>query len=46
MEANHVKQGRGTAFLRLTMRNVRTGSTTVKTFMAGERFETARQGQT
>lgn len=42
LEANHVKQGRGTAFLRLTMRNVRTGSTTVKTFMAGERFETAR----
>ncbi len=42
LEANHVKQGRGTAFLRLTMRNVRTGSTTIKTFMAGERFETAR----
>ncbi|HEY1015455.1 MAG TPA: elongation factor P [Herpetosiphonaceae bacterium] len=42
LEANHVKQGRGTAFLRLTMRNVRTGSNTVKTFMAGERFETAR----
>lgn len=42
MEANHVKQGRGTAFLRLTLRNVRTGSTTVRTFMAGERFETAR----
>lgn len=46
MEANHVKQGRGTAFLRLTMRNVRTGSTTVKTFMAGERFETARLSTT
>ena len=46
MEANHVKQGRGTAFLRLTMRNVRSGSTTVKTFMAGERFETARLNTT
>ncbi|MBP8252298.1 MAG: elongation factor P [Herpetosiphon sp.] len=42
IEANHVKQGRGSAFLRMTLRNVRTGSTTVKTFMAGERFETAR----
>lgn len=42
MEANHVKQGRGTAFLRLTLRNVRTSATTVKTFMAGERFEVAR----
>ena len=42
VEANHVKQGRGSAFLRMTLRNVRTGSTTVRTFMAGERFETAR----
>ncbi len=42
MEANHVKQGRGSAFLRMTLRNLRTGSTTVRTFMAGERFETAR----
>lgn len=42
MEYNHVKQGRGTAFVRLTLRNVRTGSTTVKTVMAGERFEQAR----
>ena len=42
MEYNHVKQGRGTAFVRLTLRNVRTGSTTVKTVMAGERFERAR----
>ena len=42
MEYNHVKQGRGTAFVRLTLRNVRTGSTTVKTVMAGEKFERAR----
>ena len=42
MEYNHVKQGRGTAFVRLTLRNVRTGATTVKTVMAGERFEQAR----
>ncbi|HZG69608.1 MAG TPA: elongation factor P [Herpetosiphonaceae bacterium] len=42
MEYNHVKQGRGTAFVRLTLRNVRTGSTTIKTVMAGERFEQAR----
>ena len=42
IEYNHVKQGRGTAFVRLTLRNVRTGATTVKTVMAGERFEQAR----
>jgi elongation factor P len=42
MEYNHVKQGRGTAFVRLTLRNVRTGATTVRTVMAGERFEQAR----
>lgn len=42
MEYNHVKQGRGTAFVRLTLRNVRTGATTVKTVMAGEKFERAR----
>ncbi len=42
MEYNHGKQGRGTAFVRLTLRNVRTGSITVKTAMAGERFEQAR----
>lgn len=42
IDYNHVKQGRGTAFVRLTLRNVRTGATTVKTFMAGEKFEVAR----
>ena len=42
LEYNHVKQGRGIAFVRLTLRNVRTGATIVKTVMAGERFEQAR----
>lgn len=42
LEYNHVKQGRGTAFVRLTLRNVRSGATIVKTVMAGERFEQAR----
>ena len=42
LEYNHVKQGRGTAFVRLTLRNVRTGATIIKTVMAGERFEQAR----
>lgn len=38
----HVKQGRGSAFVRLTLRNVRTGSTTQQTFQAGSKFQTAR----
>jgi elongation factor P len=42
VEYNHVKQGRGTAFVRLTLRNVRTGSTTIKTVMAGEKFPVAQ----
>ncbi len=42
LDYQHVKQGRGTAYVRLTLRNVRTGATTVRTFMAGERFEQAR----
>lgn len=35
----HVKQGRGSAYVRLTMRNVRTGATTTDTVMAGEKFQ-------
>lgn len=42
VEYNHVKQGRGTAFVRLTLRNVRTGATVVKTVMAGEKFQVAQ----
>ena len=41
LEYAHVKQGRGSAYVRLTLRNVRTGATFVKTVMAGERFEQA-----
>ena len=42
VDYQHVKQGRGSAFVRLTLRNVRTGSTTQQTFQAGSRFQTAR----
>ena len=42
VEYNHVKQGRGTAFVRLTLRNVRTGATIIKTVMAGEKFPVAQ----
>jgi elongation factor P len=38
----HVKQGRGSAFVRLTMRNLRTGSTTQQTFQAGSKFPLVR----
>jgi elongation factor P len=42
IDYQHVKQGRGSAFVRLTLRNVRTGSTTQQTFQAGSKFQTAR----
>ena len=42
IEYNHVKQGRGSAFVRLTMRNLRTGSTTQQTFQAGSKFPLVR----
>ena len=42
IDYQHVKQGRGSAFVRLTLRNLRTGSTTQQTFQAGSRFQTAR----
>lgn len=42
VEYQHVKQGRGSAFVRLTMRNLRTGSTTSQTFQAGSRFPLVR----
>jgi len=41
-EFQHVKQGRGSAFVRLTLRNMRTGSTTQQTFQAGSKFQTVR----
>jgi elongation factor P len=42
IEYQHVKQGRGSAFVRLTMRNLRTGSTTQQTFQAGAKFPLVR----
>ena len=37
----HVKQGRGSAYVRLTLRNVRTGATVNTTVQAGEKFDVA-----
>ncbi len=34
----HVKQGRGSAFVRLSMRNVRSGGTVARTVQAGDKF--------
>src|SRR5438874_13337294 len=42
IEYQHVKQGRGSAFVRLTMRNLRTGSNTSQTFHAGTKFPLVR----
>lgn len=41
VDYEHNKRGRGTANVRLTLRNLRTGSITERTFMAGMRFEQA-----
>lgn len=40
-EFQHVKPGKGGAFVRTTLRNVRTGATVDRTFRAGERMENA-----
>ena len=42
MEFNHIKMGRGSAQIRLKLRNLRTGSIVEKTVNAGERFTRAR----
>lgn len=42
LDFQHVKIGRGSAFIRVQMRNLRTGATTERTFQAGNRFEAAR----
>jgi len=42
IEYQHVKQGRGSAFVRLTMRNLLTGSTPSQTFQAGSKFPLVR----
>lgn len=41
-EYQHVKQGRGSAFVRLQLKNLRTGSTTTQTFQAGSKFTPVR----
>lgn len=41
-EFQHVKQGRGSAFVRLTLKNLRTGSTTSQTYQAGAKFTSVR----
>ena len=41
VEFQHVKPGKGGAFVRTTLRNVRTGAVVDRTFRAGERVERA-----
>jgi elongation factor P len=41
VEFQHVKPGKGGAFVRTKLRNLRTGAVTEKTFRAGERMEQA-----
>lgn len=42
MEFQHVKPGKGAAFVRSKLRNLRTGAIQEKTFRAGERLERAQ----
>jgi elongation factor P len=42
MEVNHIKMGRGSAQVRMKLRNLRTGANIEKTVNAGERFPRAR----
>ena len=41
VDFQHVKQGRGSAYVRLMLRNVRTGATVNTTVQAGEKFDVA-----
>lgn len=41
IEFQHVKPGKGAAFVRSRLKNVRSGSTTEKTFRAGEKMSRA-----
>jgi elongation factor P len=41
LEFNHIKMGRGSAQVRLKLRNLRTGAIVERTFQAGERFQRA-----
>lgn len=42
LEYNHIKPGRGPATIRVTVRNMRTGSTVEKTFSSGSRVSDVR----
>ncbi len=42
VEFQHVKPGKGSAFVRTKLKNIRTGATTEITFNAGVKIETAR----
>lgn len=42
LDYEHIKMGRGSAQVRLKLRDVRTGSTTERTFQAGTKFNRAR----
>ncbi|MCL5962379.1 MAG: elongation factor P [Chloroflexi bacterium] len=42
VDFQHVKLGRGSAFMRMTLKNIRTGASTTRTFQAGEKFEQVR----
>lgn len=42
IDFQHVKQGRGSAFVRVSLRNIRSGSTVQQTFQAGSRFQPVR----
>ncbi|MFZ5596569.1 MAG: elongation factor P [Bacillota bacterium] len=42
VEFQHVKPGKGSAFVRTKIRNIRTGATVEKTFNAGEKIPKAR----
>ncbi len=42
MDYNHIKTGRGSAQVRIKLRDVRTGSTIEQTFQAGTKFARAR----
>jgi len=42
LDFQHVKLGRGSAFVRVQLKNLRTGAITERTFQAGTKFETAR----
>ena len=41
VEFQHVKPGKGGAFVRTTLKNIRTGQVVDRTFRAGERFDRA-----